>query len=43
MKDRIVAMGFDPLATTPDELAERTKAEIARWSKVIRDARIQPD
>jgi tripartite-type tricarboxylate transporter receptor subunit TctC len=43
VKERIVAMGFDPIATTPGELAERTKAEIARWGKVIRDARIQPD
>ena len=33
--------GSDVVASTPDEFASYMKAELVRWSKIVRDARIQ--
>ena len=38
--DRLLALGFDPVASTPDQFADWIKIEIAKWGKVIRDANI---
>lgn len=35
--------GLQPTGGTPDELADLTKADLERWSKVVRDAKIQAD
>ena len=34
--------GYEPLLSTPDEMSARIKTEIAIWTRVIRDAGIQP-
>lgn len=34
--------GVTPLGGTPEDLAARTAAEVAKWRDVIRDARIEP-
>jgi tripartite-type tricarboxylate transporter receptor subunit TctC len=39
-KGRLAALGFDPVASTPEHFAEWIKVEIAKWGKVIRDANI---
>ena len=41
VKQRLDALGFEPVANSPDEFGKRIKDEIARWNKVIRDAKIQ--
>ena len=41
VKDRLAALGFEPVANTPQEYAARMKREIAKWSKVARDANIK--
>ena len=41
VKQRFDALGFEPVANSPDEFGKRIKDEIARWNKVIRDAKIQ--
>jgi tripartite-type tricarboxylate transporter receptor subunit TctC len=38
--DRLLALGFDPVASTPDQFADWMKIEIAKWGKVIREAGI---
>jgi tripartite-type tricarboxylate transporter receptor subunit TctC len=38
---KLNAFGFSPLGTTPDEADARIKAELAMWTKVIKDAKIQ--
>jgi tripartite-type tricarboxylate transporter receptor subunit TctC len=38
--DRLLALGFDPVASTPDQFASWIKSEIAKWGKVIREANI---
>lgn len=40
---RLVALGFEPAATTPDELAALIKSEISKWAGVIRAAGISPN
>ena len=39
-RERLLALGFDPVASTPDHFAEWITAEIAKWRKVIRDGNI---
>ena len=39
-REKLATMGFDPVASTPEEFAEWIKTEIVRWGKVIRDANI---
>ena len=43
MKERLVTLGFEPVASTPDEFAERIKVEIETWRKVIRAAGIKAE
>jgi len=41
MKERLVTLGYDPVAGTPEEFAQRIKVEIGTWGKVIRAANIK--
>lgn len=34
--------GYEPIGGTPDELNARIKADVARWTQIIREAGIQP-
>ncbi len=43
VRQRLEALGFAPVANTPEEFGERIKVEIARWGKVVRDANIRAD
>ena len=36
------SQGVEPLGGTPEDLAARTVAEVAKWRDVVRDARIEP-
>jgi tripartite-type tricarboxylate transporter receptor subunit TctC len=38
--ERLVTMGFEPLASTPEEFGAWIAAEIPRWAKVVREANI---
>jgi tripartite-type tricarboxylate transporter receptor subunit TctC len=41
--ERLHAIGFVPVANTPDEFAAVIKAESERWSKVIRATNIKAE
>ena len=41
-KEKLAALGFDPVGTTPEECASLFKSEIEKWGKVIRSAGIKP-
>jgi tripartite-type tricarboxylate transporter receptor subunit TctC len=41
VRQRLQALGFVPVANTPDEFGARIKSEIAKWGKVVRDANIK--
>jgi tripartite-type tricarboxylate transporter receptor subunit TctC len=43
MKARLAELGYEPVASTPDEFGARIKNEIATWAKVIRAAHIKPE
>ena len=36
MKDRLVALGFEPVVNTPEEFADRIKEDFETWGKLIR-------
>jgi tripartite-type tricarboxylate transporter receptor subunit TctC len=36
-------MGLEPASSTPKEMADMIRTELARWTKVIRDAGIKPE
>jgi tripartite-type tricarboxylate transporter receptor subunit TctC len=42
LQERLITLGFDPLASTAEEFAARIKTEIETWGKVIRAANIKP-
>ena len=41
VRERITSIGFDIVAGTPAELAAQIRAEVAKWSKVVKDAGIK--
>jgi tripartite-type tricarboxylate transporter receptor subunit TctC len=43
VKQRLDALGFDTVASTPDEFAARIRREVPKWAKVIREAQIKPE
>jgi tripartite-type tricarboxylate transporter receptor subunit TctC len=40
VKERLAAIGFTPVANTPEAFAVEIKAQVELWAKVIRDAKI---
>jgi tripartite-type tricarboxylate transporter receptor subunit TctC len=43
VKDRLLALGLEPVASTPEQLGEMTRAGHARVGKLIKDAGIKPE
>ena len=43
IKERLDAIGFVPVANTPDEFAAIIREETARWAKVIRAANLRAE
>lgn len=43
VKERVSGLGFDVIASTPDAFAAQVRAEIAKWTKVVKDAGIKPE
>jgi len=43
MKERLEAIGFRPVASTPGQFASQMKAESEKWSKVIRAAGLKAE
>jgi tripartite-type tricarboxylate transporter receptor subunit TctC len=41
IKERLTTIGFDPVASTPEEFASRIHAEIELWGNVIRASNIK--
>ncbi|MFL5097738.1 MAG: Bug family tripartite tricarboxylate transporter substrate binding protein [Xanthobacteraceae bacterium] len=42
VRERLVTLGFEPVAGSPEEFAAWIRNEIAKWANVIRDANITP-
>jgi len=43
VKENLTAAGYDIATSDPGEFASYLKADIAKWSRVIKEARIQPE
>jgi tripartite-type tricarboxylate transporter receptor subunit TctC len=43
VKERLDTLGFEPVANTPEECTAFFRAEMAKWSKVIKAAGIRAD
>jgi tripartite-type tricarboxylate transporter receptor subunit TctC len=43
IREKFMAQGLEPRANTPAEFATLIRDEIAKWSKVVRDAGIKPE
>ena len=41
VRDKLVALGFVPIANTPSQFGERIKVEIEKWGKVVRNAKLK--
>ena len=41
VREKLTAMGFKPVASTPAEFDARIKLEIDKWGKVVRDAKLK--
>jgi tripartite-type tricarboxylate transporter receptor subunit TctC len=41
VSQRLAALGFTPVANTPDEFTARIKQEMEKWGKVVRDAKLK--
>jgi tripartite-type tricarboxylate transporter receptor subunit TctC len=43
MKERLAVLGFEPIGSTSDQFAKYIDAEMAKYSKIIQDAKIKPE
>jgi len=43
VKERLAALGFEPVANTPEEFAAYIRAEVNKWARVVREAGIKVD
>lgn len=43
VRERLVQLGAEPAATTPEEFASFTRSEISKYARLIKDAGIQPE
>src|SRR6266581_3036164 len=43
LHEKLTEQGFEPVGGSPEEFGAYIKSEIAKWSKVIRDAGIRPE
>lgn len=41
VRQRLETLGFIPVLNTPDEFGARIKTEMAKWGKVVRDAKLK--
>ena len=39
--DAMRKLGYEPIFSTPQELADRIRLDLVKWNKVIKDAKIQ--
>jgi tripartite-type tricarboxylate transporter receptor subunit TctC len=43
VKEKLAAIGFEPIGTTPEEFATRIKVDVPKWAKIVREANIKVD
>jgi len=43
VKERLATLGFEPVATSPEQFGTRIKSDAETWAKVIRAANIKAE
>ena len=43
VKARTASLGFEAFSSSPEELGEYVKVQLVKWTKMIKDARIEPE
>jgi tripartite-type tricarboxylate transporter receptor subunit TctC len=43
VREQLVALGFDPVGSTPEEFSKQIKVELEKWTRVIRAANIKAE
>ena len=43
VKERLAAIGFDAFTSTPEELDAFVREDLAKWTKWVKDAGIEPE
>jgi tripartite-type tricarboxylate transporter receptor subunit TctC len=43
IKQKLAAIGFEPIGSTPAEFDARIRTEVPKWAKLIREANIKPE
>lgn len=43
INDKLIDLGFQPVANTPAEFEQFIRAEITKWARVIKDAHVHLD
>lgn len=43
VRERYLKGGFEPVGNTPEQFAQQIKADLGRWSKVVKDANLRID
>ena len=41
VRQRLIALGYEPLGSTPEEFAANIRSEMAKWAKAAKDAKIR--
>jgi len=43
VKDRLVAAGYEPKSSTPEQLADILRSDVSKWGKIVKDTGIRLD
>ena len=43
VRQRLIALGYEPLGSTPEDFAANLKSEMAKWAKAAKDANFRVD
>lgn len=43
VREKLLALGIEPVGSTPQQFSEHLKREIARWTPIIQKAGIKPE
>jgi tripartite-type tricarboxylate transporter receptor subunit TctC len=43
VKEKLAAMGFEPVGNSPDEFAAQIKRELPKWAQVVKAANIKAE
>ena len=43
VREKLAALGYEPITTSPDEFAARIKADIPKWAKAVEHSGLKID